>query len=47
MSKSVVVIALTLIALAFVPAEALAYPISVADAQKCGHWHTGSNRAQI
>jgi hypothetical protein len=47
MSKSVVAIALTLIALAFVPAEALAYPVSVADAQKCGHWHTGANGAQI
>ena len=38
MSKSVVAIALTLTALAFVPAEALAYPISVAQAQQCGHW---------
>jgi hypothetical protein len=40
MSKSVVLIALTLTAVAFVPTEALAYPISVAEAQKCGHWHT-------
>jgi len=47
MSKSVVLIALTLTALAFVPTEALAYPISVAQAQKCGHWHTGANGAQI
>ena len=48
MSKSVVAIALTLIALAFVPAEALAYPISATDASaKCGHWHTGANGAQI
>lgn len=47
MSKSVVAIALTLIALAFVPAEALAYPISVAEAQRCGHWQTGANGVQI
>jgi hypothetical protein len=34
MCKSVVLIALTLTAVAFVPTEALAYPISVAEAQK-------------
>jgi hypothetical protein len=48
MSKSAVAIVLTLIALAFAPAEALAYPISVADAQKCGgHWHTTATGAQV
>ena len=36
MSKSVVAIALSLTALAFVPTEALAYPISTAQAQQCG-----------
>jgi hypothetical protein len=41
MSKSVVAVALTLIALAFVPAEALAYPISVSEAQRCTHWQGG------
>ena len=46
MSKSVVAIALTLTALAFVPTEALAYPISMAEAQKCGHWQTGDKGAQ-
>ena len=47
MSKSVVAIALTLTALAFVPAEALARPISVAEAQKCGHWRIGAKGALI
>ena len=45
MSKSAVLIALTLTALAFVPTEALAYPISTAEAQKCGHWQPGANGA--
>ena len=46
MSKSVVLIALTLTALAFVPTEALAYPISTAQAQQCGHWQRTPTGAQ-
>ena len=45
MSKSDVLIALTLTALAFVPTEALAYPISVSQAQQCTQWQSGANGA--
>jgi hypothetical protein len=45
MSKSVVLMAMTLTALAFVATEVLAYPISGTEAQKCGHWQAGANGA--
>ena len=41
MSKFVVAIALSLAALAFVPTEAVAYPISVEQAQQCTYWQSG------